>query len=68
MTEQEEEEVKVWYKEMVELGHGLELIQLKSTTSQFYQGRPNPFRDEFPGKSWSDGFKKRHPELVLQII
>jgi hypothetical protein len=28
----------------------------------------NPFRDGFLGKSWWEGFKKRHPELVLQTI
>ena len=50
---------------MAQLGHGLELIQLKSTVAQICQGRPNPFKDGFPGKSWWFGFKKRHPNLVL---
>lgn len=34
MTEEKEDEVVEWCKEMVELGHGLEIIQLKSTVSQ----------------------------------
>ena len=55
-----------WCKEMAQLGHGLELIQLKSTVTQICQGRPNPFKDGFPGKSWWSGFKKRHPDLVLR--
>ena len=66
MTEDEEAEVVEWCKEMAQLGHGLELIQLKSTVSQICQGRPNPFKDGFPGKSWWFGFKTRHPELVLR--
>ena len=63
--EQEEEEVVLWGKDMAQLGHGLELIQLKSTIAQIYQGRPNPFKDGFPGKSRWFGFKKGHLELVL---
>jgi len=41
------------------------LIQIKYTVSQICQGRPNPFKDGFPSKSWWFGFKKRHPDLVL---
>jgi len=68
MIEEEEAEVVEWCKEMAQLGHGLELIQLKSTVAQIYQGRPNPFKDGFPGKSWWFGFKKRHPKLVLCTV
>ena len=50
------------------MGHGLELIQLKSTIAQICQGRPSPFKDEFLGKSWWSGFKKRHPDLVLRTV
>lgn len=39
-------------EEMDELGHGLELIQLKSIVAQIYQRRPNPLKDGFHGKSW----------------
>ena len=34
MTEEEEDEVVEWCKEMAQLGHGLEIIQLKSTVAQ----------------------------------
>ena len=67
MTEEEEAMVVEWYKEMTQLGYELELIQLKSKVSQICQGRQNPFKDGFPGKSWWFGFKKRHPDLVLLI-
>jgi transposase-like protein len=65
LIKQEEEEVVVWCKEMVEMGHGMELIQLKANVAQICQYRLNPFKDGFPRKSWWVGFKKRHPELVL---
>jgi hypothetical protein len=57
----------VWCKEMVDMGHGLELIQQKENVAQICQSRPNPFKDGFPRKSWWAGFKKRHPYLVLRI-
>ena len=38
MTKEEEAEVVEWCKEMAQLGHGLELIQLKSTLAQICQG------------------------------
>ena len=66
MTKEEEDEVVEWCKEMAQLGHYLELIQLKSTVAQICQGRPNPFKDGFPGKSWWSEFKKRHLDLVLR--
>ena len=65
MTEEEEDEVVEWCKEMAQLGHGLELIQLKSIVAQIYQRRPNPFKDGCIGNSWWSGFKKRHPDVVL---
>ena len=68
MTEDEEAEVVEWCKEMAQLGHGLELIQLKSTVAQICQGRPNPFKDGFPGKSWWFGLKKRYPYIVFCIV
>ena len=58
MTEEEEDELVDWCKKMAQLGHRLQLIQLKSTVAQICQGRPNPFKDGFPGKSWWSGFKK----------
>lgn len=54
-----------WCKEMAEMGHGLELIQLKSSVAKICHSRPNPFRDGLPGKSWWVGFKKRHQEFVF---
>jgi len=67
MTEEEEAKVVDWCKEMAQLGHGLDIIQLKSTVVQICQGRPNPFKDGFLGKSWWSGFKKIHLDLLLHI-
>jgi len=66
LSVEEEEEVVVWCQDMAQLGHGLELVQLKSTVAQIFQVRPNPFKDGFPEKSWWRGFKQRHPKLVLR--
>ena len=65
LTEQGEEEVVSWCKEMVDMGLRLELIQLKLNVAQICQSSLNLFRDGFPGKSWWEGFMKRHPKLVL---
>ena len=68
MTEDEEAEVVEWCKEMAQLGHGLELIQLQSTVAQIYRGRPNPFKDGFPGKSWWFGFKEGIHNLYCVLL
>lgn len=65
ITEEEEVDVLQSCKNMDQLGHGLELIKLKSITSQIDQGRQNSFKYGFLGKSWLFGFKKRHPNHVL---
>jgi hypothetical protein len=46
------EEIVFWCKMMVEVGHWLELIQLKADVSQIYHSRSNPLRDGFDWKSW----------------
>ena len=66
MIIEEEEEVVVWCKDMVGMGLGMELIQLKSTIVQIYQGGPNPFEDEFPRKSWWLGVKKGIQNLCCE--
>ena len=65
ITAEREQEGFFGCKEMVGMGHGMELIHLKSTISETIQGMPNLFIDRFLRKSWWLGFKKRHPELVL---
>lgn len=30
-------------------------------------GRPNRFKDGVPGRSWWVGFRKRHPNLLIQV-
>ncbi|KAH9291763.1 hypothetical protein KI387_043047 [Taxus chinensis] len=66
LTEEEEEEIVEWCKEMADMGHGLELMQLKANVAQICETRQNPFRDGFPGKSWWAGFRKRHPDLAIR--
>ena len=58
MIEEEEDEVVEWCKEMAQLGHGLELIQLKSIIAQICQGRSNPFKDGFLVSHGGVGLKR----------
>ena len=66
LTKQEGEEVVFWCKDLNQLIHDMDLIQLKSIVGQIYQGITNPFKDIFPRKTWWEGFKLRHPDLMLQ--
>ncbi|KAH9292038.1 hypothetical protein KI387_042776 [Taxus chinensis] len=66
LTDEEEMEIVSWCHEMADMGHGLEIIQLKTCVAQICETRSNPFTDGFPGKSWWAGFKKRHPDLTLR--
>ncbi|XP_059077024.1 MFS-type transporter clz9-like [Cryptomeria japonica] len=63
---EEELEIVDWCKDMVQLGHGLEIIQLKSHVAHICETRPNPFKNGFPGRSWWIGFCKRHPDLTIR--
>ncbi|XP_059064427.1 MFS-type transporter clz9-like [Cryptomeria japonica] len=51
---------------MAQLGHGLEIIQLKSHVAHICETRPNPFKNDFPGRSWWIAFHKRHPDLIIR--
>ncbi|KAH9292343.1 hypothetical protein KI387_042469 [Taxus chinensis] len=66
LTENEEQEIVTWCKDMAELGHGLEVIHLKAYVAHICQSRPNPFNDGLPGKSWWYGFRRRHPDLTIR--
>jgi hypothetical protein len=48
----EEEEIVQWCKDMVECGHKLEMIQLKSHVPPLCQGRTNNFQDGVLNKLW----------------
>ena len=52
LTLEEELEVVEWCKDLAQLGHGLEVIQLKSHVAHIFQTRPNPSKNGLPSKSW----------------
>ncbi|XP_059073557.1 uncharacterized protein LOC131874281 [Cryptomeria japonica] len=64
---EEELEIVDWCKDMAQLGHGLEIIQLKLHVAHICETRPNPFKNGFPGRSWWTGFRKRHPDLTIRV-
>ncbi|XP_057842521.2 uncharacterized protein LOC131051937 [Cryptomeria japonica] len=65
---EEEIEIVDWCKDMAQLGHELEIIQLKSHVAHICETRPNPFNNGIPGTSWWAGFHKHHPDLTIRTI
>lgn len=49
ITEEEEHLIVEWCKKMVDVGHGLEIVNLKAKVSQFFQNRPIPFTNGSQG-------------------
>ena len=61
----EEEELVQWVVKMSEIGYGQCRQQVCSMVKRLLDktGRPNPFPDNLPGKTWWYSFLKRHPQL-----
>lgn len=57
LTIEDEEEIVKWFQEMVAIGHGLDIINLKASVSHICEIIPTPFKDGMLGKSWWFGFK-----------
>jgi hypothetical protein len=51
IAEQEDVEVVEWCKDMDDMGHRLELKQLKENMTHICQKRQNPFKDRYTGES-----------------
>ncbi|KAH9291752.1 hypothetical protein KI387_043059, partial [Taxus chinensis] len=66
LSEGEEKEIVEWCKQMADLGHGVGFMQLRACVAQICETRETPFREGLPGKSWCEGFRKRHPDIVLR--
>lgn len=66
LTDEEEAEIVQWCKDMANIGHGLQVSQLKSTVAHLVGVRPNPFTNGIPGRSWWVGFRQRHPDLTIR--
>lgn len=49
---EEEKEIVEWFKDLAQIEHGLEVIQLKSYVAYIHKIRLNPFKNGLPGRSW----------------
>ena len=66
LAKKEEEELVQWAIKMSEIGYGQCRQQVCSMVKRLLDktGRPNPFQDNLPGKTWWYSFLKRHLNSV----
>ena len=65
LTAEEEHKLVQWCIEMAAIGYGQTRQQLIEMVRKIMDttGRPNPFKDNRPGKDWWYAFLRRHPEI-----
>ena len=68
LTEAEEKRLADWIILMSKIGYGRTRKELVLTVKRILDddGRPNPFKNNKPGKDWLKGFFKRHPQLSIR--
>ncbi|VEN54906.1 unnamed protein product [Callosobruchus maculatus] len=66
LTKEEEEELVIWILNKAKLGFPLSGEDVKDSIQNVLKQcpRPNPFKDDRPGKKWLALFLSRHPEVV----
>lgn len=69
LTAAEEQIIVEYAIEMSRIGYGKTREQILEMVKKIIDkdGRPNPFKDNMPGKKWWQLFMKRHPELATRI-
>ena len=69
LTEAEESQLAGWVTEMAKIGYGRTVQELLLIVRKILDedGRPNPFKDNKPGRSWMKGFFKRHPNISKRV-
>lgn len=68
LTSEEERRIVDWAIHMARIGYGRTRQELANTVKKILDddGRPNPFKDNRPGKEWLARFFARHPDLSLR--
>ncbi|XP_058840103.1 uncharacterized protein LOC131695592 [Topomyia yanbarensis] len=68
LTDREEIEIVYWLQQMERKGFPISRNCLISKVSSFLEAhpRPNPFRDNIPGRRWVKCFMKRHPQISFR--
>nr|CAI5819966.1 unnamed protein product [Callosobruchus analis] len=66
LTKEEEDELVIWNLNKAKLGFLLSGDDVKDSIQDILKHfpRPNPFKDDRPGKKWLALFLNRHPKVV----
>ncbi|XP_062711605.1 uncharacterized protein LOC109424601 isoform X1 [Aedes albopictus] len=68
LSTDEEEHIVKWLKDMDRKGYPITQKSLQYKVCNYLKTnpRPNPFKDNIPGKSWFKLFMNRHPDLSIR--
>ena len=68
LTEEEEQQIVQWLKDMSANGFGRNKTDLLRTVKSYldYNNRVTMWKDNLPGDMWYRLFRKRHPEIVVR--
>jgi hypothetical protein len=68
-TAAEEQKIVEYAIEMGRIGYGLTRERVLEMVKKIIDkdGRPNPFKNNYPGRKWWRLFLQRHPEVSLRI-
>ncbi|KAJ8050092.1 hypothetical protein HOLleu_03158 [Holothuria leucospilota] len=69
LTQAEKQLLEEYITKMSKIGYGLTKRQLLDEVQTIIEkdGRPNPFKDNRPGRDWYQRFLRRHPNLRERI-
>ncbi|KAI5058629.1 hypothetical protein GOP47_0026799 [Adiantum capillus-veneris] len=67
LTFDEEEALLHWIFQKCESRHGLSILDVKLKVAEICQTRHTLFTNGIPGRSWWEGFRGRHPQLVFRV-
>ncbi|KAI5082385.1 hypothetical protein GOP47_0002128 [Adiantum capillus-veneris] len=67
LSNEEEDALLQWIFLKCESGHGVSVLDVKLKVAEICQTRHTMFSNGIPGKSWWEGFRRRHPNLVFRV-
>jgi hypothetical protein len=69
LSAEEEDRLVAYLINMADMGYGLsrEMVMRIAYVIAEKSHKKHPFSGESAGRSWFDGFKKRHPMLTIRI-
>ena len=68
LTKEEEDKIAQYLIKMADMGYGLTPDSVMHMVYDIVENfkRPHPFKNEKAGRSWYEGFRKRHPNLTIR--